>query len=239
MSEHYFKIFFDLAMYREIGEDAAKIKEVIERIKTRINETVQNAQNKLRNFKQDNLKQEKDILDENAALVKSINTMKIEIEDLMNKKAILKEKMELNLEEMKETEKENEEYKQSENSIQMNIKSAERNVERLKEEIENLKIKKANLLNKNEEQERQFLIEMDFYKNIMGVEYKVIKEYVVKLLFKVENKQVWIIFDFSKEDVVVKSEPEINYEYYNEIYKKSPDFYKFLKLLRSECINKL
>ena len=177
------------------------------------------------------------ISDDKDNLLKETKEIKKQITNLVKTKAILERKLESDLNKMVEMEKENMNYKKTENNLKSTISVLENNLKDIKDNIESLSVRKCNLLIKNDKQLSKIIEQNAIYTKYLGIDFKSVKDNVIKIFFTIYNQRCWIILDFNQENVLIESEPKLNLDYFNSLYTEIPNFYIFIKQIRTEFAN--
>ncbi|KAL6122060.1 hypothetical protein NUSPORA_00947 [Nucleospora cyclopteri] len=226
-------------MYEDLSVHAIKIKKIGEEIKEKVTKSISKIKTKICNIKTQTMKSEKAILDEDARLVKELNSAKELVKSVIKKKQTLESKSKIDETELEEIEKENIYYKKSEKELEFTLCTLKAQIAEVDEEIENLEIKKENLKLKNQGNYAKIKEQNELYKKQLGLEIKPIKNNVVKIFMICMHHKCFVTFDFEKEEPLIESEPVINLDKLNVLYKEQKNIYKFLKTVRNEFKNKM
>ena len=226
-------------MQKEFGHDVLKIKECINVIKSRINDTILNVKAKMNEMKTDFTCSEKNIMDENSKLLKQINFMKENFAKMNKLKIQLKEQIKSNQNDINELQKENENFQSNETVLRQSLKSLINELNETEENIENFNVQKMNLVEKNKNSQVKFEQENGLIKKYLGIDYKILDKTIIKIFFVISNKRCWIALDFNSENLVVNTEPKVMLEKISNLYKNQSNFYVFLKEVRKELLENL
>ena len=222
---------------KNIRNNALKIKETVDNIKVLLSTMMDEIRHKINQLKCDYNMNKKIISDDKDNLLKETKEIKKQITNLVKTKAILERKLESDLNKMVEMEKENMNYKKTENNLKSTISVLENNLKDIKDNIESLSVRKCNLLIKNDKQLSKIIEQNAIYTKYLGIDFKSVKDNVIKIFFTIYNQRCWIILDFNQENVLIESEPKLNVDYFNSLYTEIPNFYIFIKQIRTEFAN--
>lgn len=222
---------------KNIRNNALKIKETVDDIKVLLSTMMDGIRHKINQLKYDYNINKKLILDDKENLLKETKEIKRQITNLIKTKSILERKLENDLSKMVEIEKENMNYKKTENNLKSTISILENNLKDIKNNIENLTVRKCNLLIKNDKQFSKIIDQNTIYTKYLGIDFKSVKDNVIKIFFTIYNQRCWIVLDFNQENVLIESEPKLNLDHFNELYAKTSNFYIFIKQIRTEFVN--
>ena len=222
---------------KNIRNNALKIKETVDNIKVLLSTMMDEIRHKINQLKCDYNMNKKIISDDKDNLLKETKEIKKQITNLVKTKAILERKLESDLNKMVELEKENMNYKKTENNLKSTISVLENNLKDIKDNIESLSVRKWNLLIKNDKQLSKIIEQNAIYTKYLGIDFKSVKDNVIKIFFTIYNQRCWIILDFNQENVLIESEPKLNLDYFNSLYTEIPNFYIFIKQIRTEFAN--
>lgn len=222
---------------KNIRNNALKIKETVDNIKVLLSTMMDEIRHKINQLKCDYNMNKKIISDDKDNLLKETKEIKKQITNLVKTKAILERKLESDLNKMVEMEKENMNYKKTENNLKSTISVLENNLKDIKDNIESLSVRKCNLLIKNDKQLSKIIEQNAIYTKYLGIDFKSVKDNVIKIFFTIYNQRCWIILDFNQENVLIESEPKLNLDYFNSLYTEIPNFYIFIKQIRTEFAN--
>lgn len=249
-------------MFKEIGSEAIKIKSTIDLIKSTISDIVKSATDKVSQLKHECRKNEREMMDENANLLKELSGLKESITSLTRTKAEYEILLSENMNEIEDIEKENMNYKTNEKDLESVVLSLKNMTKDIEEEIDTLVTRKENLIVKNQEEMEEIEQTVQKYKKHLGMEIKPIRNGVIKLYFTINKTRCWALFDFTattkktdnqhrnldsnlhsdnfeedaaSENILIETEPVCNLASLNGILKEEGNFYDFLLQLREEC----
>ncbi|OQS55033.1 hypothetical protein EHP00_946 [Ecytonucleospora hepatopenaei] len=223
-------------MQKEFGQDVLKIKQYIDEIKSRMNDTIFNVKAKMNGMKTDFTCSEKNIMDENTKLLKQINFMKENFAKMNKLKIQLKEQIKSNQNDINELQKENENYQSNETALRQSLKSLKNELNEIEENIDNLNVQKMNVVEKNKTTQVKFEQENGLIKKYLGIDYKILDKTTIKIFFVNSNKRCWMVLNFNSDNLVVNTEPKVNLEKISTLYKNHSNFYIFLREVRKELL---
>lgn len=223
-----------------------QIEPVSKNIKKIVEEITQNLQTKFDSLKRDllNLKkrqqeQTRDFSLQNSALLAVFEESNRESQTLASRKILLKKSIDKEKFDLIKLEKENQGFQQQLEELE-NVSAGlkERKLEAL-EKHRLLTVKLQQLKGKALTKETEHKGSNELYKRFLGLEMVRIKDNVVKIIYKNLGSECYVILDFSSEETVTESLPDLNLEKLNYLFKEKKNFYEFVKCVRDQMKLKL
>lgn len=205
-----------------------------------------NLQTKMETLKKDVLElkrmqqeQARDFSMQSSALLGVFEDVSRESQALTTKKAMLRKSLEKEEADLARLERENQEFqKQADNLEALNRGLRERS-EEVEEKHRMLQQKLRQLREKAELKENEHRETNIAYKKYLGLEIAKVKDNVVKISYGNLGHECYIILDFTTGDCVAESQPEVNIEKLNYLFKEKKNFYEFVKRVRDQLKQRL
>ncbi|ELA41986.1 uncharacterized protein VICG_01003 [Vittaforma corneae ATCC 50505] len=215
-------------------------------IRTILNDIWQNLQSKHENLKRDaaDLKRKqqdqcRDFSIQNSALLAAFEDSNREAQSLINRKVMLRKSLEKEEADIGKLDKENQEFQRQADELEVLNRSLRERRQDVEEKYKMLLLKSQQLKGKAELKENEHKEMNEAYKRYLGLEIVKIKENVVKISYNNLGSECYMVLDFTNEDCVTGSVPEINIDKLNYLFKEKRNFYEFVKCVRDQLKQRL
>lgn len=210
-----------------------------------LNDVLKNLQTKVEAIKKEafelNRKQKDQLRDfsiQNSALSSTFDDSNRESQSLSNRKALLRKSLDKEELDIAKVEKENQEFQNQVDDLESHNRTLKDRKQDIEEKNKLLILKVQQLKNKVKTKENEHKGINEVYKKYLGLTITKIKENVVKIIYNNLGSECYIVLDFTNEDCVTESLPEINLERLNYLFKEK-NFYEFVKSVRDQLKQRL
>ncbi|KAM0680415.1 hypothetical protein GINT2_001475 [Glugoides intestinalis] len=190
-------------------------------------------------LKKRELEQQIDFSIQSSILLSSFDEVNRESQSFNNRRAPLKESIEQEDFDVSKLEKENEEFRKQVNDLDNENRDLKEKKQDVEEKYKLLLLKSQKLREKmrNKKDVHQTLNEG--YKKFLGLEISKLKENTIKISYENLGSECYIVLDFSTEECVTETLPELNVEKLNYLFKEKKNFYEFVKCVREQLKQKI
>lgn len=215
-------------------------------LKNMIKEVNENLQNRIEEFKAMIRKLKENISSSQRAYQNEKTRLIHELEDeqrleksLIAKKEIIRASLEKEHADLFKLEKEYEELVDHVNNLENTNRNLLESQIDAEEKNKTLNLKCKVLKEKNELKHKQQKCLNDNFRHFLGIDIVKIKEDLVKIVFNNLEASCYVLIDFSKEECVSETHPELSLEKLNFMFKEKGSFYEFIKYVREELKRKI
>lgn len=211
-----------------------------------LNDIWQSLQLKMENLRKDvadvKRKQQEQCRDfsiQSSTLLAAFEDANREAQSLVNRKVMLRKSLEKEETDISRLDKENQEFQRQADELEaLNRSLKERRLD-IEEKHKVLLLKLQQLKGKVELKESEHREMNEAYKKYLGLDITKIKDNVVKISYNNLGSECYIVLDFTNDDCVAESMPEVNIDKLNYLFKEKRNFYEFVKCMRDQLKQRL
>lgn len=198
-----------------------------------------NLQKKLESLRKDALElkqkyqdQQRDFSIQNSSLLTAFDDLNREAQSLANKKIMLRKSLDKEETDLEKLDRENQEFQKQMDELEVLNRSLKEKKQEVEDKYKMLLLKSEQLRGKAEFRENEHREMNEAYKRYLGLEIIKMRENAVKISYGNLGTECYVIMDFTNEDCVVESLPEVNLEKLNYLFKEKKSIYEFIKCAR-------
>lgn len=211
------------------------MNEIIDDLKENLDVYRTHAINVKRQISKD--KQESEVLVQTMS--STINEMKEKNERMIDRRNVLRKKIEEDEKEIKEWEEEKLDLIDQIKELEINLNSLKSTYKEKKSKAENLLRKSQMITHKNKLRDDEFSIKAEYFKKYLGINIIPIREDIIKIVFSRvytdDLVECYVIMDLSSESPVTETYPQLyDIDKVNCIFKEYSNFHEFIKTMRNE-----
>lgn len=215
------------------------IRNILDEISQNLHMKFDNLKKDIQHLKKKQMEQNRDFSLQNSALLSVFEEANRDSQALTNRRILLKKSLEKEETDLVKLEKENQEFQKQLDDLESVNLTLNENKQELLEKHRMLVVKLKQLKEKSSSKAIKYKEFNDLYKKFLGIEISTVKDNVIKISYKNLGTECYIILDFSKEETVTESLPELNIEKMNYLFKERKSFYEFVKCVRDQIKQKL
>jgi len=224
-------------------DQAESTSKSIQRI---LSDISKNLQSKMENLKKDVLElkrmqqeQARDFSMQSSSLLGVFEDLNRETQALMARKSMLRKSLEKEEGDLARLERENQEFQRQADDLEILNRGLKEKHEEVREKYRMLQQKLQQLRGKAEVKENEHRETNSAYKKYLGLEIAKVKENVIKIAYNNLGHECHVILDFTNGDCVAESQPEVNIDRLNCLFKEKKNFYEFVKRVRDQLKQRL
>lgn len=215
------------------------IRNILDEISQSIQMKFDNLKKDIQNLKKRQMEQNRDFSLQNSALLTVFEEANRDSQTLTNRKTLLKKSIEKEEIDLIKLDKENQEFQQQLDDLERINLTLNENKRELIEKHRMLTVKLKQLKERSSSKEIEHKESNELYKKFLGIEILKVKDNAIKIVYKNLGTECYIVLDFSKDETVTESLPELNIEKMNYLFKEKKSFYEFVKYIREQIKQKL